>query len=83
MPVAPKDDSPNSLESQKTIFDFVIVTLPGLLLYFLGWAYLYYYLRYFGISPSEAKLDAQTVLIYSYVPFYDVVASHWIIVIGL
>jgi hypothetical protein len=76
---APKDASPNSIESQKTIFDFVIVTLPGLLLYFLGWAYLYYYLRYFGISPSEAKLDAQTVLIYSYVPFYDVVASHWII----
>jgi hypothetical protein len=75
----PKDDLPASLESQKAIFDFVIVTLPGLLLYFLGWAYLYYYLRYFGISPSEAKLDAQTVLIYSYVPFYDIIAKHWII----
>ena len=63
------------MDLQKSITDFVIVTTPGLLLYFLGWAYLSYYLFLFGVNPSELKLDPQTVFISSYVPLYRLVAS--------
>jgi hypothetical protein len=66
------------MDLQKSITDFVIVTTPGLLLYFLGWAYLSYYLFLFGVNPSELKLDPQTVFISSYVPLYGLVASNWI-----
>jgi hypothetical protein len=57
----------------KSLTDFVIVTTPGLLLYFLGWAYLSYYLFLFGIAPSELKLAAQTVFVNSYVQLYGLV----------
>jgi hypothetical protein len=66
------------MDVQKSIADFVIVTIPGLLLYFLGWAYLSYYLFLFGVNPSELKLDPQTVFISSYVPLYELVMSGWI-----
>jgi hypothetical protein len=64
------------MDLQKSIADFVIVTTPGLLLYFLGWAYLSYYLFLFGVNPSELKLDPQTVFISSYIPLYRLVASN-------
>jgi hypothetical protein len=67
------------LDFLKSIADFVIVTTPGLLLYFLGWAYLSYYLFLFGINPSELKIDAQTVFISSYIPLYGLVGSNWIL----
>jgi hypothetical protein len=66
------------MDVQKSITDFIIVTTPGLLLYFLGWAYLSYYLFLFGINPSELKLDPQTAFINSYVPLYGPVASNWL-----
>lgn len=67
------------MDLQKSITDFIIVTAPGLLLYFLGWAYLSYYLFLFGVNPSELKLDPQTVFINSYIPLYWLVASNFIL----
>jgi hypothetical protein len=67
------------MDTQKTIYDFLIVAIPGLLLYFLGWAYLYFYLQLFSIDPSELKPDVQTVFIYSYTPFYNLIAGHWLL----
>ena len=64
------------MDLQKSIVDFVIVTLPGVLLYFLGWVYLYYFLGFFGINISELKLDTSTVFIYSYTPIYDMMTHH-------
>jgi hypothetical protein len=67
------------MDLQKAIIDFVIVTIPGALLYFLGWAYLYYYLYFLGINVSELKLDTATIFIYSYSPIYDVISKHIVI----
>jgi hypothetical protein len=64
------------MDLQKSIVDFVIVTLPGVLLYFLGWVYLYYFLAFFGINPSELRLDTSTVFIYSYTPIYDTMTNY-------
>lgn len=64
------------MELQKSVIDFVIVTLPGVFLYFLGWVYLYYFLYFFGINISELKLDTSTVFIYSYSPIYDTMIHH-------
>ena len=64
------------MDLQKSIVDFVIVTFPGVFLYFLGWVYLYYFLYYFGINVTELKLDTSTVFIYSYSPIYDTIAKH-------
>lgn len=62
---------------QKTISDFLIVTIPGVLLYFTGWAYLSSYLASFGIDPSELKLDTATILVYSYPPISDFITTNW------
>jgi hypothetical protein len=66
------------MDTQKSIYDFVIVSIPPLILYFVGWAYLYFYLLLFGINLSEMKLDIQTVFIYSYSPFHSIVTENWI-----
>lgn len=73
--------APEPMDWNKTISDFLIVTIPGVLLYFMGWAYLYYYLQSFGIYPSELKLDTMTVLIYSYTPISDFISTHWVVVV--
>jgi hypothetical protein len=66
------------MELQKSVVDFIIVTLPGVFLYFLGWVYLDYFLYFFGINISELKLDTSTVFIYSYSPIYDTMIHHLI-----
>jgi hypothetical protein len=69
------------MDLQKAISDFLVATIPAVLLYFLGWAYLYYFLSSFGIYLSELKLDVTTVLIYSYAPLHDIVENHLKIII--
>jgi hypothetical protein len=64
------------MDLQRSIIDFIIVTLPGVFLYFLGWIYLYYFLNFFGINISELQLDTSTVFIYSYSPIYDLIVGH-------
>jgi hypothetical protein len=70
-----------AMDWQKAISDFLVATIPAVLLYFLGWAYLYYFLSSFGIYPSELKLDVITVLIYAYAPIHDIVARYLLIII--
>ena len=67
------------MDAQKAIYDFIIVTIPGLLLYFIGWSYLYFYLNLFGVDLSELKLDLQTVFIYSYSPLHYVITYNWVV----
>jgi hypothetical protein len=62
-------------EFRKSLVDFIIVTIPGLLLYFLGWVYLSYYLSQFQINPSELKLDFSTIFTYSYIPIYNTIGG--------
>jgi hypothetical protein len=52
----------------KAVFEIALATAPAVLLYFVGWAYLHFYLRAFRIDVSELDLDLQTILIYSFRP---------------
>jgi hypothetical protein len=61
----------------KGLFELVIATIPTVLLYFVGWAYLYFYLRVFGIGISELDLDIQTIFIYAYPPIHYFGMSYW------
>jgi hypothetical protein len=54
------------MDVSNAFVNFVIVTLPAILLYFLGWTYLYFYLSTFSIKISELKVDVDTVLVYGY-----------------
>lgn len=54
--------------SSKALPDIVLVTAATVLIFFVGWAYLNFYLRAFGILISELDLDIQTIFIYSYPP---------------
>jgi hypothetical protein len=67
-------------EFRKSLVDFIIVTIPGLLLYFLGWVYLSYYLSQFQINPSELKLDFSTIFTYSYIPIYNTIGGGLLLV---
>jgi hypothetical protein len=69
------------MDWQKAISDFLVATIPAVLLYFLGWAYLYYFLSSFGIYPSELKLDVITVLIYAYAPIHDIATKYLLIIV--
>jgi hypothetical protein len=53
------------MELHKVFYEFLIVTVPAVALYFTGWGYLYYYLDAFGISISEVHIDVPTIFIYS------------------
>src|SRR6266481_3594694 len=55
--------------SGKGLFELAIATLPAVLLYFFGWAFLHFYLKAFSIEVSELNLDLQTIFIYSVPPF--------------
>jgi hypothetical protein len=68
-------------EGTKIISELLLVTLPAVLIYFLGWAYLYFYLGAFGINVSELDLDIQTVLIYSFPAIRGLISSYWYLVL--
>jgi len=71
-------------DSGLDLFKLFMATIPAVVLYFVGWAYLHFYLKAFGISVSELDLDIQTILIYSFPPLQILVRSwwHWL-VLGL
>jgi hypothetical protein len=56
------------MDLQKAIYDFVVATIPVVLVYFIGWSYLYFYFDSFGINIFELNLDLQAVFVYSYPP---------------
>jgi hypothetical protein len=51
-------------DASKVLTDLIVVTIPAVLLYFVGWVYLYFYLGAFGIGVSELDLDIQTIFLY-------------------
>jgi hypothetical protein len=53
------------MEANKVFYEFLIVTVPAVVLYFVGWGYLYYLLGAFNIGISEVHIDLPTVFIYS------------------
>jgi hypothetical protein len=53
---------------QKAITEFLVATVPLVLVYFIGWGYLYFYFNAFGINISEIHLDTSTVFIYALTP---------------
>lgn len=53
----------------KAIYEFLVATLPAVVLYFVGWAYLYFFLGAFGINIAEIYLDTTTIFIYAFSPF--------------
>ena len=59
------------------LFEVLVATIPAVLIYFVGWAYLHFYLKVFGIGMSELDLDVQTILIYSY-PVIQKLGWAWI-----
>lgn len=63
-------------EASGTIESIVLVTIPAALIYFIGWAYLHYYLGAFSIDLSELELGVETVLIYSAPPLFSLVSAH-------
>jgi hypothetical protein len=70
--------APGGQQSEgKGLFELVIATIPTVLLYFVGWAYLYFYLRVFGIGISELDLDIQTIFIYAYPPIHYFGTAYW------
>lgn len=52
------------------IYQFIFATIAPATLYFLGWAYLYFYLGWFNIDISEVDPNITTVLTYGYSPIY-------------
>lgn len=64
-------------DSSQDLFKLVMATIPAVVLYFVGWAYLHFYLKTFGISVSELDLDIQTILIYSFPPIQILTRSWW------
>lgn len=76
----PDRDQPSS--GKKSVPEWLVVTLPAVLLYFVGWAYLHYYLQAFGIGISELDLDLQTILLYSLPPFKILFSAYWPWILG-
>lgn len=60
------------MEFRKLFVQFVATTAPAVVVYFIGWAYLYYFLGSFGINIGEIHTDAATIFIYSFPVFRSV-----------
>jgi hypothetical protein len=68
----------------KGFFELIIATIPTVLLYFVGWAYLYFYLNVFDVGISELDLEIQTIFIYSFPPIRTFLGLYWVwIAIGI
>ena len=64
-------------ETNKILTELAVVTLPAVILYFFGWAYLHFYLDAFDINLSELDLDIQTIFVFSYPPLRALARSYW------
>lgn len=75
------------MEMRKAIYEFLLATLPAVVLYFIGWAYLYFFLEAFGISITELHLDTPTIFIYAFSPLQIALRAYgwWVLggVLGL
>lgn len=70
--------SPNADGAQSVLTEAVLLLIVGVLAYYIGWAYLYFYLGYFGIQLSEIELSVEAVLIYAAPPLFWAWQEHWL-----
>jgi hypothetical protein len=61
----------------------VIGAIPAALAYFVGWAYLYYYLAAFGIGITELELGVESIFIFAAPPVFWALTRYWWIVLLL
>lgn len=61
----------------------VVAVIPAALAYFVGWAYLHYYLLEFGIGISELELGVESIFVYAAPPVFWAVKSYWWIPLAL
>jgi hypothetical protein len=59
------------------LLEVVLATVPAILAYFLGWAYLHFYLSAFGFSESELDIGIQTILVYAFPPIRLLLNAGW------
>jgi hypothetical protein len=64
-------------DASKALAEIILVTIPAVILYFVGWVYLNAYLSAFGINVSELDLDIQTIFIYAFPPTRILLQSFW------
>lgn len=76
-------DERRSLADRSEVFAAVVAIVPAAVAYYIGWAYLYYYLAAFGISSSELDLGIETIFIYAWPPIKILVSSYWYVGVGL
>jgi hypothetical protein len=67
----------DTMELRKLIYEFVVATLPLAVVYYAGWAYLYFYLNLFGINITELHFDNATIFIYAFAPVYLTLQGYW------
>jgi hypothetical protein len=65
------------MELRKLVYEFVVATLPLVVVYYIGWAYLYFYLNLFGINISELHFDNATIFIYAFAPVSLALQGRW------
>jgi hypothetical protein len=70
------------MEAQKVFYEFLIVTVPAVVLYFTGWGYLYFFLGAFDIDIAEIHIDVPTVFIYSLPVLQDAVRHYGYYLLG-
>jgi hypothetical protein len=72
-----------AVELKKAIYDFVAATLPALILYFVGWTYLYFFLGAFGINIAEIHFDTATIFIYAFSPLQIAVKTYGFFILSI
>jgi hypothetical protein len=63
----------------KALYEFLIATLPAVIVYFIGWAYLFFFLSDFSINITELNFDTTTVFIYAFAPIQIFAKNHWLL----
>lgn len=85
-------DSVQTPSINDRLLDVVIATVPAILAYFVGWAYLHFYLSAFGFDESELDLGIPTIFVYAFPPIrllfnscwdWFLINWHWVLIISI
>lgn len=69
-------ESPAKAVPDSSVISAVVVVVPAAITYFIGWAYLHFFLNAFGIL--ELDLGLETVLIYAAPALTWLLREHWV-----
>lgn len=61
-----------------SVISAVVVVVPAAITYFIGWAYLHFFLNAFGIGILELDLGLETVLIYAAPALTWLLRENWV-----